>query len=138
MRGLQAEGGVLSWRTEQQTALESGQVRVRIHAAGINRADLLQKAGFYPPPPGASDILGLECAGEVIEVCGQTRWQVGDRVCALLAGGGMADEVVVDGRHLLPVPAGMSWEDAAGILEVFTTAWLNVFELGAAQPGRRC
>ena len=137
MRGLQAEGGVLSWRTEQQTALESGQVRVRIHAAGINRADLLQKAGFYPPPPGASDILGLECAGEVIEVCGQTRWQVGDRVCALLAGGGMADEVVVDGRHLLPVPAGMSWEDAAGILEVFTTAWLNVFELGAAQPGEK-
>ena len=137
MRGLQAEGGVLSWRTEQQTALESGQVRVRIHAAGINRADLLQKAGFYPPPPGASDILGLECAGEVIEVCGQTRWQVGNRVCALLAGGGMADEVVVDGRHLLPVPAGMSWEDAAGILEVFTTAWLNVFELGAAQPGEK-
>lgn len=127
----------MSWRTEAQAALEQGQVRVRIHAAGINRADLLQKAGFYPPPPGATDILGLECAGEVIDVCGQTRWQIGDRVCALLAGGGMADEVVVDGRHLLPVPQGMNWEDAAGILEVFTTAWLNVFELGAAKPGEK-
>lgn len=137
MRGLQAEGGVLSWRTEQRVTLESGQVRVRIHAAGINRADLLQKAGFYPPPPGATDILGLECAGEVIEVSGETRWQIGDRVCALLAGGGMADEVVVDARHLLPVPRDMSWEDAAGIPEVFTTAWLNVFELGAAKPGEK-
>nr|WP_226944596.1 NAD(P)H-quinone oxidoreductase [Pseudomonas sp. FME51] len=134
---MQAEAGVLSWRTEAAVALAPGQVRVRIHAAGINRADLLQKAGNYPPPPGATDILGLECAGEVIEVCGETRWAVGDRVCALLAGGGMADEVVVDARHLLPVPQGMGWADAAAILEVFTTAWLNVFELGRAQPGEK-
>src|SRR5690554_7043817 len=77
VRGLQAEGGVLSWRTEQAAALQPGQVRVRIHAAGINRADLLQKAGLYPPPPGATDILGLECAGEVVEVSGETRWQQG-------------------------------------------------------------
>lgn len=137
MRGLQAEGSVLSWRKEQAAALQPGQVRVRIKAAGINRADLLQKAGHYPPPPGTTDILGLECAGEVIETSGQTRWQPGDRVCALLAGGGMADEVVVDARHLLPVPQGMSWEDAAAIPEVFSTAWLNVFELGAAQPGEK-
>lgn len=137
MRGLQAEGGVLSWRTEPAAALQPGQVRVRVKAAGINRADLLQKAGHYPPPPGTTDILGLECAGEVIETAGQTRWQVGDRVCALLAGGGMADEVVVDARHLLPVPRDMAWEDAAAILEVFSTAWLNVFELGAAQPGEK-
>lgn len=137
MRGLQAEGGVLSWRTEPSVALQPGQVRVRIKAAGINRADLLQKAGHYPPPPGATDILGLECAGEVLETAGPGRWQPGDRVCALLAGGGMADEVVVDARHLLPVPEGMSWEDAAAIPEVFSTAWLNVFELGAAQPGEK-
>lgn len=137
MRGLQADAGVLSWRAETALALAPGQVRVRIHAAGINRADLLQKAGNYPPPPGATDILGLECAGEVVEVCGQTRWAVGDRVCALLAGGGMADEVVVDARHLLPVPQGMGWADAAAIPEVFTTAWLNVFELGRAQPGEK-
>ena len=135
MRGLQAEGGVLSWRKEQAAALQPGQVRVRIKAAGISRAALLQAAGHDPPPPGTTDILGLECAGEVIETSGQTRWQPGDRVCALLAGGGMADEVVVDARHLLPVPQGMSWEDAAAIPEVFSTAWLNVFELGAAQPG---
>lgn len=137
MRGLQAEAGVLSWRTEAAVALAPGQVRVRIRAAGINRADLLQKAGNYPPPPGATDILGLECAGEVIEVCGDSRWAIGDRVCALLAGGGMADEIVVDARHLLPVPEGMGWEDAAAIPEVFSTAWLNVFELGAAQPGEK-
>lgn len=127
----------MSWRTEQAAALQPGQVRVRIKAAGINRADLLQKGGHYPPPPGTTDILGLECAGEVIEISGSSRWQVGDRVCALLAGGGMADEVVVDGRHLLPVPASMSWEDAAALPEVFSTAWLNVFELGAAQPGEK-
>lgn len=137
MRGLQAVGGVLSWRTEGAVALARGQVRVAVRAAGINRADLLQKAGHYPPPPGTTDILGLECAGEVIEVCGPSRWAVGDRVCALLAGGGMADEVVIDARHLLPVPQGMSWEDAAAIPEVFSTAWLNVFELGAAQPGEK-
>ncbi|WP_185265563.1 NAD(P)H-quinone oxidoreductase [Halopseudomonas xiamenensis] len=137
MRGLQAVGGVLSWRTEGAVALAPGQVRVAVRAAGINRADLLQKAGHYPPPPGTTDILGLECAGEVIEVCGPSRWAVGDRVCALLAGGGMADEVVIDARHLLPVPQGMSWEDAAAIPEVFSTAWLNVFELGAAQPGEK-
>jgi len=134
---LQAEGGVLSWRTEQAVALQPGQVRVQIKAAGINRADLLQQAGHYPPPPGTTDIIGLECAGEVIEVSGQTRWHIGDRVCALLAGGGMADEVVVDARHLLPVPQDMSWEDAAAIPEVFSTAWLNVFELGGAQPGEK-
>lgn len=137
MRGLQAVGGVLSWRTEGAVALAPGQVRVAVRAAGINRADLLQKAGHYPPPPGTTDILGLECAGEVIEVCGPSRWAVGDRVCALLAGGGMADEVVIDARHLLPVPQGMSWEDAAAIPEVFSTAWLNVFELGAAQHGEK-
>jgi len=137
VRGLQAEGGVLSWRTEQAVALQPGQVRVQIKAAGINRADLLQQAGHYPPPPGTTDIIGLECAGEVIEVSGQTRWHIGDRVCALLAGGGMADEVVVDARHLLPVPQDMSWEDAAAIPEVFSTAWLNVFELGGAQPGEK-
>lgn len=137
VRGLQAEDGVLSWRVEPAAALQPGQVRVRIRAVGINRADLLQKAGHYPPPPGTTDILGLECAGDVLEVHGEGRWRVGDRVCALLAGGGMADEVVVDARHLLPVPKGMGWTDAAAIPEVFSTAWLNVFELGAAQPGEK-
>ncbi len=137
MRGLQAEGGTLVWREQPAVELREGQVRVKVMAAGLNRADLLQKAGMYPPPAGVTAVLGLECAGEVVEVAGASRWQPGDRVCALLAGGGMADEVVVDGRHLLPIPAGLSWAEAAALPEVFATAWLNVFELGRAVPGEK-
>ena len=137
MRGMQAEGGALQWREQPAVELADGQVRVAIKAAGLNRADLLQKAGMYPPPPGVTQVLGLECAGEVIETAGQTRWKVGDRVCALLAGGGMAEEIVVDAGHLLPVPAELSWADAAAIPEVFSTAWLNIFELGAAKAGEK-
>lgn len=137
MRGLQAEAGVLRWQEVAEVPLRAGEVRIEVRAAGLNRADLLQRAGLYPPPPGASPVLGLECAGEVVEICGDSRWQVGDRVCALLAGGGMAEQVVIDGRHLLPVPEGLDWAEAAAIPEVFATAWLNVFELGAAQPGEK-
>lgn len=137
MRGLQAEGGALSWREQPAVELKAGEVRLRVMAAGLNRADLLQKAGMYPPPPGVTQVIGLECAGEVVEVSGDVRWQLGDRVCALLAGGGMAEEVVVDARHLLPVPDGMDWAQAAAIPEVFSTAWLNIFELGAAKPGEK-
>lgn len=137
MRGLQAEAGALRWQEVAEVPLRAGEVRLEVRAAGLNRADLLQRAGLYPPPPGASPVLGLECAGEVVEVCGDSRWQVGDRACALLAGGGMAEQVVIDGRHLLPVPEGLDWAEAAAIPEVFATAWLNVFELGAAQPGEK-
>ncbi|WP_415055094.1 NAD(P)H-quinone oxidoreductase [Halopseudomonas sp.] len=137
MRGLQAEGGSLEWREQPAVELQDGQVRVAVKAAGLNRADLLQKAGMYPPPGGVTPVLGLECAGTVLEVKGASRWSPGDRVCGLLAGGGMAEEVVVDGRHLLPVPAELSWAEAAALPEVFATAWLNVFELGAAQPGEK-
>lgn len=135
MRGLQAEGGSLEWREQPAVELQEGQVRVAVAAAGLNRADLLQKAGMYPPPAGVTPVLGLECAGTITEVKGDSRWVVGDRVCGLLAGGGMAEEVVVDGRHLLPVPAGLNWAEAAALPEVFTTAWLNIVELGALQPG---
>ncbi|WP_150300440.1 NAD(P)H-quinone oxidoreductase [Pseudomonas profundi] len=137
MRGLQAGAKSLTWGEQPVAELSDGQIRIRVKAAGLNRADLLQKAGMYPPPPGVTDILGLECAGEVVEVKGESRWKAGDRVCALLAGGGMADEVIVDGRHALPVPDGFDWAQAAAIPEVFSTAWLNVFELGAAQPGEK-
>ena len=137
MRGLQAEAKALAWSEQPIAELSDGQIRIRVKAAGLNRADLLQRAGMYPPPPGVTDVLGLECAGEVVEVKGESRWQVGDRICALLAGGGMADEVIVDGRHALPVPEGFDWAQAAAIPEVFSTAWLNVFELGAAQPGEK-
>lgn len=137
MRGLQAEGGSLEWREQPAVELQEGQVRVAVKAAGLNRADLLQKAGMYPPPAGVTPVLGLECAGTVLEVKGTSRWKAGDRVCGLLAGGGMADEVVVDGRHLLPVPDSLGWAEAAALPEVFATAWLNVFELGAAKPGEK-
>jgi putative PIG3 family NAD(P)H quinone oxidoreductase len=134
---LQAEGGELSWQVQPAAELKSGEVRVRVMAAGLNRADLLQKAGMYPPPPGVTSVLGLECAGEVIEVTEGARWKIGDRVCALLAGGGMAEEVVVDQRHLLAVPDNLNWAEAAAIPEVFSTAWLNVFVLGNARPGEK-
>ncbi|HZJ91990.1 MAG TPA: NAD(P)H-quinone oxidoreductase [Thiopseudomonas sp.] len=116
---------------------EAGQVRIRVVAAGVNRADLLQAAGLYPPPPGVSDILGLECAGIISEVGEGSDWQVGDRVCALLAGGGMAEEVCVDARHVLPVPEGLSLVEAAAVPEVYVTAWLNVFQLAQVQPGEK-
>nr|WP_235005804.1 NAD(P)H-quinone oxidoreductase [Halopseudomonas aestusnigri] len=134
---MQAEGGELSWQVQPAAELKSGEVRVRVMAAGLNRADLLQKAGMYPPPPGVTRVLGLECAGEVIEVTEGARWKIGDRVCALLAGGGMAEEVVVDQRHLLAVPDNLNWAEAAAIPEVFSTAWLNVFVLGNARPGEK-
>jgi putative PIG3 family NAD(P)H quinone oxidoreductase len=108
-----------------------------VAAAGLNRADLLQKAGLYPPPPGASQVLGLECSGVISEVGAGSSWQVGDRVCALLAGGGMAEEVVVDGRHVLPVPEGLSLAEAAALPEVYATVWLNLFQLAALKPGEK-
>jgi putative PIG3 family NAD(P)H quinone oxidoreductase len=104
----------------------------------VNRADLLQRQGFYPPPPGASDVLGLECAGEVIEVGAEARgFRTGERVMALLAGGGYAEEVVVHHGSVLPVPAGMTDEEAGAFPEVFLTAYSNLFMrgLGALAPG---
>lgn len=110
-----------------------GQILIRVAAAGVNRPDLLQRMGGYPPPPGAPDTLGLEVAGEVIEGAG--RWRAGDRVCALLGGGGYAEYAVVDSRHALPVPEGFNLVEAAGLPETVFTVWANVFEHGALQPG---
>lgn len=137
MKALQGVEGQVEWAERPDPACDVGQVRIRVAAAGLNRADLLQRAGMYPPPPGASDILGLECAGVIEEVGPGSAWQVGDTVCALLAGGGMAEQVVVDARHVLPVPAGLSLEQAAGIMEVYATAWLNLFQLGGLKPGEK-
>jgi putative PIG3 family NAD(P)H quinone oxidoreductase len=107
-------------------------LRIRVRAAGVNRADLLQRQGMYPPPPGASPVLGLECAGIVAEVGGDVRgWQVGERAMALLAGGGYAQEVVVDAGSALHVPAHFSDEQAAAFPEVHLTVFLNVFQIGA-------
>ena len=137
MKALQGVEGQVAWLEEPSPACDVGQVRIRVAAAGLNRADLLQKAGLYPPPPGASQVLGLECSGVISEVGAGSSWQVGDRVCALLAGGGMAEEVVVDGRHVLPVPEGVSLIEAAALPEVYATVWLNVFQLAALKPGEK-
>ena len=111
-------------------------LRIRVHTAGVNRADLLQREGLYPPPPGASPILGLECAGEVVEVGSEvTGWQVGDRAMALLAGGGYGEEVVVDAGSAMHVPSVLSWEEAGALPEVFLTAFLNIFLLARAKEG---
>ena len=112
---------------------QAGQILIRVHAAGVNRPDLLQRTGNYPPPPGAPETLGLEVAGEV--VVGAGRWRVGDQVCALLGGGGYAQFVCVDARHALPVPAACSLVEAAALPETAFTVYANVFEHGALKPG---
>lgn len=113
-----------------------GEVLVRVAATAVNRADVLQRMGFYPPPPGASDIIGLECSGTV-EALGEgvESWQVGDEVCALLAGGGYASHVVVPAGQLMPVPEGVSLIEAAALPEVACTVWSNVFMLAGLEPG---
>ena len=137
MKALQGVDGHVEWVETTSPTCDVGQVRIRVAAAGLNRADLLQRAGLYPPPPGASEFLGLECAGVISEVGPGVALQVGDRVCALLAGGGMAEEVVVDARHVLPVPEGLSLQEAAAIPEVYATAWLNLFQLAGLKPGEK-
>lgn len=137
MKALQGVDGHVAWVEAERPACDAGQVRIRVAAAGLNRADLLQRAGSYPPPPGASPYLGLECSGVISEVGAGAAWRVGDRVCALLAGGGMAEEVVVDARHVLPVPEGLSLREAAALPEVYATAWLNLFQLGGLKPGEK-
>lgn len=135
MQALQANQGQPELVKVDAPDCGPGQVRIQVAAVGVNRADLLQVAGLYPPPPGVTDILGLECAGTIIEVGEGAQWKIGDKVCALLAGGGMAEEVCIDGRHVLPVPDGMSLLEAAALPEVYATAWLNVFQLGQAKAG---
>src|ERR671921_2282338 len=135
---LSGSGGpeVLEWGEVPDPVLRPGEVLVDVVATAVNRADLLQRAGAYPPPPGASEILGLECSGVVSEVGeGVTGWSVGDEVCALLSGGGYAEKVSVPAGQLLPVPSGVSLVEAAGLPEVVCTVWSNVFQLAALQPG---
>ncbi len=112
------------------------EILIRIHAAGVNRPDALQRAGRYAPPPGASDLPGLEAAGEVAAVgAAVSRWQVGDSVCALLPGGGYAEYAVTHQDHALPVPKGMGMREAAALCETFFTVWTNVFVRGGLKAG---
>ncbi|MFZ2501561.1 MAG: NAD(P)H-quinone oxidoreductase [Nocardioides sp.] len=127
---------VLELCTVAAPELPADGVLLDIAATAVNRADLLQRRGLYPPPPGESDILGLECSGVVAAVGAEvTGWQVGDQACALLAGGGYAERVAVPAGQLLPLPAGVDLVHAAALPEVACTVWSNVFSVAALQPG---
>ena len=113
-----------------------GEMLVKVTAAGVNRPDILQRKGGYPPPPGASDLPGLEIAGTVAALgAGVTRYRIEDPVCALVPGGGYAPWCTVHESNALPVPAGLSLVEAAGLPETFFTVWTNVFERGGLKPG---
>ena len=127
---------VLRVCTRPVPALQNGEVLIRVAAAGVNRPDCLQRAGGYPPPPGVSDLPGLEISGTVVAVArGIASPAAGDRVCALVAGGGYAEFCAAPAVQCLPVPAGLSLVEAAAIPETFFTVWTNVFERGRLQRG---
>ena len=133
-----SEIGDLLWTEAPNLAPGPAEILIDVKATAINRADLMQRKGLYPPPPGAPETMGLECAGIVMAVGRDvTHHQVGDRVCALLAGGGYAEQAVVDQGSALKIPDNLDFEQAAAIPEVFATAWLNLFIEAALQPGER-
>ena len=128
MKAILVEDGRLALGEAPEPEVGVGQVKIAVAASAVNRADLVQAAGGYPPPPGASPVLGLECAGEVVEVGeGVQRVKPGDAVCALLAGGGYAETAVAPAGQVLRVPQGLSLADAAAVPEVFATAYLNLY-----------
>lgn len=146
MRVIEIDGGsgpaeALRLAERPDPVAGPGEIRIRVRAAGVNRPDLLQRMGSYPPPPGASDVLGLEVAGEVDQVGANaqdgavSRWRIGDRVCALLSGGGYAEFAVVDARHTLPIPERIDFGMAAALPETVFTVFANVFEAGQLKPG---
>ena len=129
----------LRWDNVPDPVIKSEEVLVEIHAAALNRADLMQREGDYPPPPGCPEWMGLEIAGVIIEMGDEAKaksnWKIGDKVCALLGGGGYAEYVAVKYDMLMPVPAGCSMVEAAAIPEAFATAYLNLFMEGNIKPG---
>ena len=115
---------------------EAREVLIRVRAAGVNRPDVLQRRGAYPPPPGASDIPGLELAGEVVQVGAEvTEWAAGDRICALVSGGGYAEYALAPAVQCLPIPKGLSVEEAAALPETVFTVYYNVWERSRLRPG---
>ncbi len=130
------EGQPLRWEEVEDPVYGDEEVLVDIHTTAVNRADLLQRAGQYPPPPGASEYLGLEMAGIVVETGEKVgKWQPGERVCALLAGGGYAEQVAVPQQQLMPVPEDWDFVRAGGMTEVFLTAFVNLFMEGGLETG---
>ncbi|MCC2689748.1 MAG: NAD(P)H-quinone oxidoreductase [Rhizobiaceae bacterium] len=135
---ISAPGGPRVLRPEKRAVPvpAEGEILIRVRAAGVNRPDVQQRKGAYPPPPGASDLPGLEVAGDVAATGnGVERWRAGDQVCALAAGGGYAEYVVVHGTNALPVPHGFTHTEAAALPETFFTVWHNVFQRGGLAPG---
>ncbi len=131
-------GGPLSLKPEHRGLPEpkAGQILIKVKAAGVNRPDVLQRMGVYPPPPGASDLPGLEVSGEVVATGENTeRWRVGDHVTALTPGGGYAEYAIVHGTNALPIPYGFTFTEAAAIPETFFTVWHNVFQRGGLKRG---
>src|SRR5581483_135577 len=126
---------VLGWGEVADPVPGHAEALVEVTASAVNRADLLQRMGFYPPPPGTSDILGMECSGRIAALGdGVTGWEVGDEVCALLAGGGYAERVAVPAGQVLPLPKGVDLVEAAGLPETVCTVWSNVFMGAGLQP----
>ncbi|MGK2869492.1 MAG: NAD(P)H-quinone oxidoreductase [Mycobacterium sp.] len=126
----------MTWQEVPDVAAHEGEVVINVAAAGVNRADLLQAAGSYPPPPGASETLGLEVSGTIIKIgSGVTGWSVGQSVCALLAGGGYAEYTAVPAAQLLPVPDGVGLVEAAALPEVACTVWSNLMMTARLYPG---
>ena len=138
MKAITVNNEAMSWSDTETPTPKSHEVRIRVKATAVNRADLLQRRGLYPPPPGASEIMGLECAGIIDSVGAEvSQWQVGDSVCALLAGGGYAEQVCVDQGSVLNIPTSLSFAEAAALPEVFATAWLNLYQEAQLQSGEK-
>jgi putative PIG3 family NAD(P)H quinone oxidoreductase len=137
MRAIVAESSDLVWQEVPDVSAGDGEVLIEVAAAGVNRADVLQAAGKYPPPPGASEIIGMEVAGVIAEVgSGVTGWSVGQEVCALLSGGGYAEYVAAPAGQVMPTPKGVDLVDAAGLPEVACTVWSNVVMIAHLSEGQ--
>ncbi|MGB3483585.1 MAG: NAD(P)H-quinone oxidoreductase [Mycobacterium sp.] len=138
MHAIVADSPVqLAWRETPEITPGDGEVLIKVACAGVNRADLLQAAGNYPPPPGASTTIGLEVSGTVAALgSGTTNWQIGQEVCALLAGGGYAEYVAVPAGQVMPIPAGVGLAEAAALPEVACTVWSNLIMTAHLSPGQ--
>jgi NADPH2:quinone reductase len=136
---MKTNGGpeVLSLQDAPLPTPKDNDVLIEVHASGVNRPDLAQREGSYPPPPGASPILGLEVAGKIVSAPQGSRFKVGDSVCALVHGGGYAEFCLAPEAQCLPIPQGFSMEEAAGIPETFFTVWANVFQMAHLNKGEK-